>query len=145
MCWQGGNKAAALMNRDRTKTGSAESRPQTPKPGPAHSFRPVNGAQSNIVVDAAAAQCSCSPPVTSLGGGWGGGGTLLGTITIVPQLSFRQPRVEFPPVRRGDSHTHGQVLKVDREGGGDDFHEVKHKRTELSMSRSQQYFVLLSS
>lgn len=39
----------------------------------------------------------------------------------------------------------GRLHQVDGGGGGDDCHEVKHKRTELSRPRSKQYFVLPSN
>ncbi len=44
------------------------------------------------------------------------------------------------PMVENNKKTHGIIFNVD-EG----LYEVKHKCTELSMSRSQQYFVLLSN
>lgn len=107
-------------------------------PTPSHSFCPVNRAQSNIAAAASAAHCSSSSPVTS-----GGVAPCCAQLQVSRNSHSASHAWSFPGPRV-NSQTRGQVHQVDREGG-DDCHEVKHKRTELSRPCSKKYFVLLSS
>lgn len=125
------------MTEQRQVLRRAVSRLKNLDPAPSHSFRPVNSAQSNIAVDAAAALCSCSSPVTS-----GGVAPCWAQLRLSRNSHSASHAWSFPrhPVIL-HKHT-GRCTRWAEKGA--DFHEVKHKCTELSMSRSKQYFVLLS-